>query len=99
MIIGLGSCSKAFLSSAIGILIDDFATGHNVTALPHGLDTLNWDTKIQALFPGDSVWKLEDKWATEKANIADLLSMATGVTKYVEWSLPSCDIVCSLVDF
>ncbi|KAM5536134.1 hypothetical protein V8D89_010233 [Ganoderma adspersum] len=80
MITGLGSCSKAFLTSAIGILIDDFANGRNVTALPHSLDTLNWDTKVQALFPGDSVWKLEDQWATEKANIADILSMATGVT-------------------
>ncbi|KAI1784867.1 beta-lactamase/transpeptidase-like protein [Ganoderma leucocontextum] len=80
MITGLGSCSKAFLTSAIGILIDDFANGLNVTALPEGLDTISWDTKIQALFPGDSVWKLEDEWATEKASIADMLSMATGIT-------------------
>lgn len=86
MITGLGSCSKAFLTSAIGILIDDFANARNVTALPHGVDTLNWDTKVQALFPGDSVWKLEDQWATEKANIADILSMATGVTRYVKES-------------
>ena len=82
MITNLGSCSKAFLTSAIGILIDDFATGRNVTALPDGVDNLTWDTKIQDLFPGDSVWKLEDQWATEKANVADILSMATGVTRY-----------------
>jgi CubicO group peptidase (beta-lactamase class C family) len=86
MITGIGSCSKAFLASAMGILIDDFASGHNVTALPDGLRSLNWDTKLQALFPGDSIWKLEDKWSTEKANIRDLLSMVTGLTRYATLS-------------
>ena len=82
MITGIGSCSKAFLASAMGILIDDFASGRNVTALPDGLGSFNWDTKLQALFPGDSIWKLEDKWSTERANIRDLLSMVTGLTRY-----------------
>ena len=82
MITGIGSCSKAFLASAIGILIDDFANGRNVTALPDGLGSFNWDTKLQALFPGDSIWKLEDEWSTERANIRDLLSMVTGLTRY-----------------
>ena len=66
----------------MGILIDDFANGRNVTALPDGLGSFNWDTKLQALFPGDSIWKLEDKWSTERANIRDLLSMVTGLTRY-----------------
>ncbi len=99
MITGLGSCSKAFLTSAIGNLIDDVANRRNVTALPDSLDTLTWDTKVQALFPGDSVWKLQDKWATEKANIADMLSMATGVTRYAKICHSSSDPVFTIMDF
>ena len=62
--------------------MDDFANGRNVTALPRGLSEFNFDTKVQALFPGDDVWKLEDPWATQKANIRDLLSHVTGITRY-----------------
>lgn len=79
----IGSCSKAFLSAAIGILIDDFAQGRNVTALPDGLNEFTFDTKLQALFPGGDVWALEDEWATKKANIRDILSHVSGLTRCV----------------
>ena len=76
----IGSCSKAFLAAAMGILIDDFAQGKNVTSLPPGLGTFTWKTKVQDLFPGnDSEWQLSDDWASEKANIIDILSHVSGL--------------------
>ncbi|THH01375.1 hypothetical protein EW026_g1301 [Hermanssonia centrifuga] len=56
----IGSCSKAFLSAAVGILIDDFAQGKNVTALPPKLH----------------------EWATEKANVKDILSHVSGLPRH-----------------
>ncbi|RDX45785.1 beta-lactamase/transpeptidase-like protein [Lentinus brumalis] len=75
----IASVSKAFLTSAMGILMDDFANGRNVTALPVGLSEFKFDTKLQALLP--DVWKLEDEFASQKANIRDLLSHVTGLTR------------------
>ena len=75
------SISKAFLARALGILMDYFANGRNVTALPPGLSGFTFDTKLQALFP--DVWKLEDDFASQKANVRDLLSHVSGVTRYV----------------
>ena len=71
------------MSSAFGILMDDFAQGRNATPLPRGVSKFTYDTKIQSLFPGDDVWKLKDEWATKKANVRDLLSHVTGVTRCV----------------
>lgn len=79
----IGSCSKAFMASAFGILMDDFAQGRNATPLPHDVRKFTYETKIQSLFPGDDVWKLKDEWATKKANVRDLLSHVTGVTRCV----------------
>ena len=62
--------------------MDDFANARNATPLPHGLTELTFDTKVQALFPGDDVWKLMDPWATEKANLRDLFSHVTGGAGY-----------------
>ncbi|RPD58613.1 beta-lactamase/transpeptidase-like protein [Lentinus tigrinus ALCF2SS1-6] len=75
----LASVSKPFLVSALGILMDDFANRRNVTALPPGLFEFTFDTKMQALLP--DVWKLEDDFASQKANIADLLSHVSGLTR------------------
>ena len=61
------SISKAFVASAMGILIDDFASGKNVTSLPSGLLSLTWQTKVNDLLPDD--WQLSDDWATAKRNI------------------------------
>ncbi|KAI0063205.1 beta-lactamase/transpeptidase-like protein [Artomyces pyxidatus] len=76
----LGSGSKAFLSAAMGILIDDFARGRNTVPLPSGVSKFDWDTKVAAILPGQ--WKLEDPWASQKTNIADLLSHVTGLPRH-----------------
>ena len=64
----------------MGILMDDFATGRNVTALPPSVSSFTWDTKVQDLLPED--WVLDQEWTTEKANLRDLLGHLTGLTRY-----------------
>ncbi|TCD67060.1 hypothetical protein EIP91_000622 [Steccherinum ochraceum] len=76
----LASCSKAFLSAAMGILMDDFAQGKNVTALPPKVKVFDWNTKVADLLPGQ--WQLADEWATKKANISLSLSHVIGVTRH-----------------
>ena len=49
----------------MGILIDDFLDGKNVTFL--GLLSLTWQTTAIHLLPDD--WQLSDDWATAKLNI------------------------------
>ena len=75
----LASCSKAFLASSVGILIDDFAQGRNVTPLPEGVTTFDWQTKLIDLLPGE--WELEDEWASKKANVRDALTHVTGMPR------------------
>lgn len=66
----------------MGILIEDFAQGRNVTPLPSGLSSFTWDTKVQDLFPGkESEWQLMDHWANEKADIRDILSHVSGLPR------------------
>ncbi|TDL29088.1 beta-lactamase/transpeptidase-like protein [Rickenella mellea] len=76
----IASCSKAFLASTVGILIDDYASGKNTTPLPAGLSGLDWDTKIKDILPGE--WMLQDTWATEKANLLDILSHVSGLPRH-----------------
>ncbi|KAJ7334795.1 beta-lactamase transpeptidase-like protein [Mycena albidolilacea] len=76
-VMNLGSCSKAFLSASLGILIQDFADGKNKSALPNTVAEFNWDTKIRDLLPDE--WLTEDQWTTEKASLKDLLSHQTGL--------------------
>jgi CubicO group peptidase (beta-lactamase class C family) len=78
---GLGSGSKSFTATAMGLLMDDFAAGRNETGLPHGVPSFNWDTKVQDLLP--DVWKLEDEWASEKASIHDIMSHVSGLPRQV----------------
>jgi CubicO group peptidase (beta-lactamase class C family) len=78
-LITLASVSKAFTAAAVGILIDDFANGRNITALPNGLFEFTWDTKMKDLLPED--WKPMDEWASEKASVRDLLSHTSGVPR------------------
>ncbi|KAJ7282733.1 beta-lactamase/transpeptidase-like protein [Mycena rebaudengoi] len=73
----IGSCSKAFLPAALGILMQDFERGENKTALPRTVSTFNWDTKMQDLLPGE--WLLEDPVTTKEATLKDLLSHQTGL--------------------
>ncbi|KAI0090893.1 beta-lactamase/transpeptidase-like protein [Irpex rosettiformis] len=76
----IGSTSKAFASASIGILMDDFAHGRNVTPLPNGLEILDWHTKLKDILPDD--WKLMDEWASEKASIRDILSHVSGLSRH-----------------
>ncbi len=75
----LASCSKAFLSASLGIVIDDFAYGRNTTPLPAGLLNLTWKTKVADILPND--WQLMDPWASQKANLIDILSHVSGVAR------------------
>jgi CubicO group peptidase (beta-lactamase class C family) len=75
----IASCSKAFLSASLGILIDDFAHGRNGTPLPAGLSTLTWQTKVASILP--DAWKLMDPWASEKANLIDILTHVSGLER------------------
>lgn len=73
----IASCSKAFAAAAMGILMDDFTNGRNVTALPPGLALFNWNTKVKDLLPGE--WALQDEWASEKASVRDILAHVSGL--------------------
>ena len=77
----LASCSKAFTTAAVGLLIEDYASGRNVTPLPNGLDRLDWDTKLKDILPG--LWELMDGTASEMASLKDILSHQSGVPRYV----------------
>jgi hypothetical protein len=75
--------SKAFTATSVGLLIDDFAHGRNVTPLPAGLAKLTWDTKVKDLLLDD--WRLMDEWASEKASLRDVLSHVSGLPRYAIW--------------
>lgn len=62
----IGSCTKAFLSASLGILMDDFNNGRNSTSLPQPLSTFNWETKVKDLLPSE--WMLRDQFQHEKTN-------------------------------
>ncbi|KAJ7104474.1 beta-lactamase/transpeptidase-like protein [Mycena belliarum] len=76
-IFNLGSCSKAFLSASLGILMQDFEDGKNQTALPGPVAKFSWYSKVRDLLPEE--WQVEDEWATEKTDLRDLLSHVTGL--------------------
>ncbi|KAJ3521764.1 hypothetical protein NM688_g8973 [Phlebia brevispora] len=76
----LASCSKAFLSASVGILMDDYAHRRNATPLPSGLSRFDWYTKVKDILPDD--WKLMDEWASEKATIRDVLSHQSGLPRH-----------------
>lgn len=73
----IGSISKAFTASALGILMDDFANGRNVTSLPENATEFTWDTKIEHLLP--KFWVTDDSWIVHGANIRDILSHVSGL--------------------
>jgi CubicO group peptidase (beta-lactamase class C family) len=61
--------------------MDDFAHGRNITSLPDSVQEFTWKSKLQDLLPED--WKLMDEWASEKANVHDLLSHISGLPRCV----------------
>lgn len=64
--------------------MDDFAQGRNKTALPPNVAVFNWETKVKDILPGE--WELLDHWATEKANIRDILSHVSGLPRFARCS-------------
>ncbi|RPD57950.1 beta-lactamase/transpeptidase-like protein [Lentinus tigrinus ALCF2SS1-6] len=76
----LASCSKAFLVTAVGLLIDDYAHGRNVTPLPENIQTFNWDTKIQHLLPGE--WTFPEEWAESMLSLRDAFSHLSGLPRH-----------------
>jgi hypothetical protein len=60
-------------------VIDDFAHGRNTTPLPAGLSGLSWTTKVAYILGAD--WQLMDPWASEKANLIDILSHVSGLSR------------------
>ncbi|KLO13808.1 beta-lactamase/transpeptidase-like protein [Schizopora paradoxa] len=79
-LMNIASCSKAFLASTMGILMDEFQQGRNQTPLPHGVDSFTWNTKVKDLLPND--WELQDHWADEKVDILDILSHRSGLPRH-----------------
>ena len=75
----MGSCSKAFLATSIGMLMDDYSHGKNITPLPGNLTEFSWNSKMKDLLPEE--WGLMDEWANEKAELRDALSHVTGLFK------------------
>ncbi|KAI0708815.1 beta-lactamase/transpeptidase-like protein [Cerioporus squamosus] len=83
---GIASCSKAFLATSLGILMDDFAHGRNVTPLPARLARLDYETKVKDLLPEELGWGLHDlsgdSWATDKARVKDVLGHVSGLPRH-----------------
>ncbi|KAH9051487.1 beta-lactamase/transpeptidase-like protein [Lactarius vividus] len=75
----IASCLKAFVAASLGILIKEFAQGRNTTSLPTGLSTLSWQTKLADVIPGN--WELSDPWASKKANLIDILTHVSGLSR------------------
>ena len=63
----------------MGIVIEDFAHGRNTTPLPAGLSTLTWKTKVAHILPNE--WQLMDPWASQKANLIDILTHLSSVAR------------------
>ena len=80
---GIASCSKAFLSTSVGLLMDDYAHGRNVTPLPEDLKVFDWDTKVKDIVPKELIWSLKpidgDDSATRNAKIKDVLGHVSGL--------------------
>ncbi|KAI0695190.1 beta-lactamase/transpeptidase-like protein [Cerioporus squamosus] len=76
----IASCSKAFLVTAIGLLIDDYAHGRNVTPLPGSLSILDWDTKIHRLLPDE--WTFPEEWVGNTLSLRDAFSHLSGLPRH-----------------
>ncbi|KZP01817.1 beta-lactamase/transpeptidase-like protein [Calocera viscosa TUFC12733] len=72
----IASTSKAFTTTALGLLIEDYKDGRGKVPLPAGVH-LNWDTKVASLLPGEFV--LQDAYASTHVSLADLCSHLSGV--------------------
>ncbi len=75
----IASCSKAFLVAAVGLLIDDYAHGRNVTPLPGSMRLLSWDTKMHHLLPDE--WSFPEEWAESTLSLRDAFSHLSGLPR------------------
>ncbi|KAI0752773.1 beta-lactamase/transpeptidase-like protein [Daedaleopsis nitida] len=76
----LASCSKAFLTASVGLVMDDYAHGRNVTPLPDGVTRFDWDTRLCDLLPGQ--WGLQDEWAESRLSLRDAFSHMSGMPRH-----------------
>ncbi|RDX43399.1 beta-lactamase/transpeptidase-like protein [Lentinus brumalis] len=76
----IASCSKAFLVAAVGLLIDDYAHGRNVTPLPGSMRLLSWDTKMHHLLPDE--WSFPEEWAESTLSLRDAFSHLSGLPRH-----------------
>jgi CubicO group peptidase (beta-lactamase class C family) len=90
MVVGLGSMSKAFTAAAIGLVMDDFAHGRNVTPLPAGMTEFTWNSKVLDLLPGE--WGLQDGFASQKASVKDIMSHVSGLPRSRSTHLSACSM-------
>jgi CubicO group peptidase (beta-lactamase class C family) len=77
----LGSVSKHFAATALGLVMDDFKHGRNVTALPAGLDELTWSSKLKNVLPE---WSSVDHDIYEHLTLRDALSHVSGYPRYAQ---------------
>ena len=63
--------------TSIGLLMDDFAQGRNVTPLPGSLTRFDWETKLHDLFPDE--WGMADKWGETRINLRDAFGHTSGL--------------------
>ncbi|KAI0350602.1 beta-lactamase/transpeptidase-like protein [Trametes cingulata] len=76
----LASCSKAFLVTSIGLLMEDYYYGRNETSLPSSVRVFDWDTKMKDLLPQG--WAIIDMWADPKTNLRDAFGHVTGLPRH-----------------
>jgi CubicO group peptidase (beta-lactamase class C family) len=75
----VASVSKHFAATALGLVMDDFKHGRNVTALPAGLDELTWSSKLKNVLPE---WSSVDRDIYEHLTFRDALSHVSGFPAY-----------------
>nr|VWO96016.1 Alcohol dehydrogenase 1 [Ganoderma boninense] len=73
----------AFLSTSVGLLMDDYAHGRNVTPLPEGMKYFDWDTRVRDILPKILNWSLKpiggDDSATRNAKLRDIFAHVSGL--------------------
>jgi CubicO group peptidase (beta-lactamase class C family) len=77
----LGSMSKHFAATALGLVINDFKHGRNVTTLPAGLEELKWSSKLKDVVPE---WSSTDQDIYEHLTLRDALSHVSGYPRYAQ---------------
>jgi CubicO group peptidase (beta-lactamase class C family) len=72
---GIGSCTKAFLSTAIGIILEKSEADTDRQG-----PALTWRTPVKSSLPNE--WALRDEFADSQATISDILSHQSGLPRH-----------------